>query len=183
MEPLVLGFSGPTASGKSSLSKAIAATLGWRRISFGDYVRNVALGLGQPLTREVLQSIGASLIDTGSHEFCVNILEWSGWKAGNPLIVDGIRHRTVANELLILVKPTPFALVYVGIDDATRSARLVTRGETDDRSLQLIDADSTEIEVASYLSMRADIIVDGSRELSELTDEIIDWATRIRNGN
>jgi len=120
MEPLVLGFSGPTASGKSSLSKAIAATLGWRRISFGDYV---------------------------------------------------------------LVKPTPFALVYVGIDDATRSARLVTRGETDDRSLQLIDADSTEIEVASYLSMRADIIVDGSRELSELTDEIIDWATRIRNGN
>jgi dephospho-CoA kinase len=183
MESIVLGFSGPTASGKSSISKAIAETLGWTRVSFGDYVRNVALEHGLPVTREVLQGIGASLVDAGSHQFCERVLEWSGWKAGSPLIVDGIRHRAVATDLQNLVSPTRFVLVYVDLDEATRTTRLVARGDTDDQSLKLADADSTEIEVASRLITRADLIVDGSLDLQELAEEIIDWAKQICNGN
>ena len=41
-QPLVLAFAGRIASGKSTFSMGLAQVLGWPRVSFGDYVRQVA---------------------------------------------------------------------------------------------------------------------------------------------
>jgi dephospho-CoA kinase len=54
MNPAVVGFSGRIASGKSAISKALAADIGCRRVSFGDYVRKVAAERGLAPTREAL---------------------------------------------------------------------------------------------------------------------------------
>ena len=46
LEPLVIGFAGRIGSGKSTLSSEVAERLGWRRASFGDYLRTVAKSSG-----------------------------------------------------------------------------------------------------------------------------------------
>jgi dephospho-CoA kinase len=55
VKPVVLTFAGRIASGKSTLSRQIAVTLGWPWASFGDYVRAEATRRGfDPTSRTAL---------------------------------------------------------------------------------------------------------------------------------
>ena len=85
MKPIVLAFAGAIRSGKSELSSGVAGTLGWARVSFGDYVREVAQQRGLDSTREALQAIGVSLIAEGWEQFCRSVLSQAHWQAGQPM--------------------------------------------------------------------------------------------------
>jgi dephospho-CoA kinase len=74
MKPIVVGFAGSIASGKSTLSIEVASSLEWQRVSFGDYVRTVAQSQGLGDSREMLQAVGASLINQGMEQFCKAVL-------------------------------------------------------------------------------------------------------------
>ena len=56
---LIVAFAGRIGAGKSSVSAAFAADLGWKFASFGAFVRKSASERGMDLSRESLQAIGA----------------------------------------------------------------------------------------------------------------------------
>lgn len=180
MKPIVLGFSGKIASGKSTLSTEVASSLGWQRASFGDYVRTVAQHQRLGESREVLQVVGASLINQGMEQFCQSVLAQANWQPGQPLIVDGIRHAEIVPILRHLVAPLELCLIFVVVNESTRLARLIERGSTN-REQQQLEAHSTETQVQTVLPRMADLIVDGTRKVEELVLEIVTWVQQLES--
>ena len=78
---LVICFSGRIGSGKSSVTKALANALHWRRASFGDYVRaRVAEQGGDPASREDLQNLGQALVEANPEAFAVAVIHAAGYE-------------------------------------------------------------------------------------------------------
>jgi len=165
--PLVLGFAGSIASGKSALSTAIAERLGIPRVSFGDFVKNEAVSRGLQLSRGNLQAIGEELVGHDVAGFCSAVLKSAGYVSGHSIVVDGIRHAQVLEALRQLCSPSRLKLVLVQTADNERLKRVGQRG---DSIAALGDADrhSTEVQVAGALAQLADLIVDGSTPIEDL---------------
>jgi dephospho-CoA kinase len=175
MKPIILGFAGSIASGKSTLSNEVASSLGWQRVSFGDYVRTVAQRQELGESREVLQAVGASLVKQGMEQFCRAVLAQVDWEPGQPLVIDGIRHAEIVSTLRRLVAPFELLLVFVAVNESTRKARLVERGLTDYKLRQQFEAHSTEAQVQTVLREMADYTADSTKKIEELVKEIVTW--------
>lgn len=174
LKSLVLALAGSIGSGKSTLAQGVSRTLSWPYVSFGDYVRAVAQRQGLPLSREVLQSVGAALIKEGWEQFCQAVLAQANWKPGQSLVVDGIRHVEAIDTLGCLVAPSKLLLVLITLDQSTREARLRGRGITHE-SLQILDAHPSEAQVQALLPQRADMILDGAKPVETLLQDIVTW--------
>lgn len=174
MKAIVLGFSGKTSSGKTTLSAAVAEELGWPRVSFGDHVRRIAAGKTINVSRRNLQEIGASLIEADPVQFCEAVLAQSVWKPGQSLIIDGIRHQEIIGILRELVQPSTFRMVFIDIDNNTRKGRLKDEGISKMEMLK-IDSHSTEHQVNTGLKESADFIVDGRKTIEMLLRDVINW--------
>jgi len=175
LEPLVLGFAGKIGSGKSTVSAEVARTLGWSRASFGDYLRTVAKSNGFGESREVLQELGASLVEKGVEEFCRAVLAHYQWNAGEPLVVDGIRHAEVVEALRRLVAPLELRVVFLDVDDNTRRARLRGIDEDIPKKLELVEAHSTEEQANERLPALADLRLPGDKPVQQLVSTVVNW--------
>lgn len=175
LEPLVVGFAGRIGSGKSTISSEVAKTLGWPRASFGDYIRKIASNAGLEESREVLQEIGESLFERGVDDFCRAVLAQSGWNAGEPLIIDGIRHKEVVASLRKLVAPLEMRVVYLDVEDEKRLDNLKKREETMPEKLELVEAHATEAQVKNVLPELADLRLAGDRPIEELVTTVVTW--------
>jgi cytidylate kinase len=165
-----VAIAGLMASGKSAISRAVAAELGWPRVSFGDEIRAVARERGRGGGLPELQAIGAELVAQDPNALCRRVLNSSGWERGMPLIVDGVRHVTVLEMLRGIVAPQPMYLVLVETPVETRRARLRDRGVVD---LDVVMAHSTERDAAIRLPALADLVVSGDRDAHETADLIV----------
>lgn len=175
MDACMLGVAGPIASGKSALSKALARTFGWSRVGFGDYVRAQARARGLEETRGALQALGETLpLEQGWQTFCRGTLRTAAWTAGTPVLVDGIRHLEAFDALRSLAAPLPFRLLFVNTDDAVRMERLRARGAAVE-DMRRTEEHSTEVQVRRVLLAMAGLVVDGSRPLPELIEEVCGW--------
>ena len=74
MDHVALGFSGKIGSGKTTISEYVANLLSWPKVSFGDYVREIARQQKTDLSRSALQTIGASLVEQDCEGFCRSVL-------------------------------------------------------------------------------------------------------------
>ncbi len=149
----------------------------WPFVSFGEYVKNVARKRGLNYkSREVLQSIGESLIKENLNAFCIATLEQGNWVPGKPLIIEGIRHKKVVKILRELVLPSPFYLIYIDIGKEAQMERV--KEKEHDLLLKkeaLMTNHSTEIEVISILRELADFIVDGNLSKDNVIKAIVSW--------
>jgi ribosome-binding protein aMBF1 (putative translation factor)/cytidylate kinase len=175
LEPLVVGFAGRIGSGKSTISIEVARALGWPRASFGDYVRTVARSAGLGESREALQEIGASMIERGVDDFCRAVLAQSGWNAGEPLVIDGIRHAEVIESLRKLVAPLEMRVVYLDVKDEKRLNNLRKREDAVAEELELVEGHTTEEQVKNVLPELADLRLPGDRPLEELVATVVTW--------
>ena len=125
---LIVAFAGRIGAGKSSVSAAFAEDLGWKFASFGGFVRKTATSRGMEHSRESLQAIGAELEAKDAAMFCRAVLDDAGWNAGEPVVVEGIRHVRILEALKSLVAPQPVFLVYLEAPEELRRARLQERG-------------------------------------------------------
>jgi transcriptional regulator with XRE-family HTH domain/Zn-dependent peptidase ImmA (M78 family)/cytidylate kinase len=174
LEPVVLAFSGKIASGKSTLSAEVARALDWKRASFGDYVRGVAKSQGLEPSREVLQDLGESLAKT-PEEFCKAMLAHFGWQSGEPVVIDGVRHREVMEALRRVVAPLEVRLVFVDAADEQRLKRFVREGDVNPGRMPQIEKHSTEKQVSTVLPDIADLRVSAGEDLDEVVREIVNW--------
>ena len=174
MDNVVIAFAGPIGSGKSTVSVAIAEALGLSRASFGEHVRSVAKQRGLTQDRETLQLIGSELIENGWGSFCKAVLSQAGWKKGDGIVVDGIRHIEAIEALLRMTVPSKFVLVFISIAEKERQIRLVRKGIKDKENQLKIESHSTEVQVKS-LEGKADLILDGTRPSLELVNQIMEY--------
>ena len=174
MDTIVIALAGPIGSGKSTLSFSIAAALGLHRASFGDYVRSVARQKGSTEDRETLQFLGFELMKKGWRPFCEAVLSQAGWKKGEGVVVDGIRHSGVIEVLRQITAPSKFILIFVSIGERERQIRLVQKGIRDEEDRVKIESHPTEVQVKSLESM-ADHILDGTKLPRELVNQVIEY--------
>jgi dephospho-CoA kinase len=165
LKPAVICFSSRMGAGKSTLANSLAGSLGWGHTSFGDYVREIARQRGSEQSREVLQQIGEELISTDVQAFSQAVISEVDWQKG--CVVDGIRHIQVLQAIKVIVRPLPTFLVFVEVDESVRRKRLRERGMTDEQ-IDAADQHSTEAQIGGALKQQADIVLDGSRDISEL---------------
>jgi dephospho-CoA kinase len=175
IQPAVIAFSGSIASGKSTIAAAVAEALQLPCVSFGNYVRFVARSQGLVESREVLQEIGADLVEKDVVEFSHAVLAQADWQPGQSIVIEGIRHVTVLDNLRQIVAPTKLHLVFVDVDKATRSTRLFDREAINLESQQHLELHSTEQQVKSHLAVMSDLIVDSTHSLKVSVRQITHW--------
>ncbi len=169
---IVLCFSGGIASGKTSLASAAADRICMPSASFGRFVRSTAQARGVSPERASLQTLGESLIaEWGWDGFCRGVLEAGGWTSGRGIVVDGIRHELALTTVRSLVAPVVTKLVFVEVPVDVRERRSLNRLD-DTTDLATAEKHSTEHDVAHVLRRIADLIVDGTHDVSALIDEL-----------
>lgn len=173
LEPVVLAFTGRIGSGKTTLSRQVAEALGWKRASFGDYLRDFAKGHGLETSRDVLQELGESLIHKGVDDFCRSVLTHFEWRSGEPLVIDGVRHAVVVEALRRLVAPLELRLVFVEVAEKDRLKRLQRLEKEVVSRLPDFEQHSTEREVATTLRDIAEWRINGNRRPDEVVRDIL----------
>lgn len=174
MVGLVLAFSGAIGSGKSSVTKALAANLGYPRVSFGEHVREVVAKEGlDPTDRAILQDVGQRLVLTKLQDFVRDVLARADWCANGHLIIDGLRHVEVLMELKRQVDPRPFRLVHIRVDEDARQERLTARKGLDPRLAQQYDKHVTEAQIREIIPQYADRIVDGNQPFDRVVEQVV----------
>ena len=179
LEPQIIAFAGKRGSGKTTVSEGVAKVLNWPRASFGEYLRAAAKRQGISDATENLQELGAALAKEPDR-FCDAVLTFSEWEAGEPLVVEGIRHQEVLESLRRKVAPLEVRLVYLDIDESERIRRLNEREPSSTDRMKAVESHSTESQVKDVLSESADFHVSTKEPSNLVIDKIVDW---IQSGN
>jgi len=174
MNRLVACFAGGIGSGKSVVSKRVAAALGWPRVSFGDYVRGVARQRGLDQTRETLQEVGAELVAGNVEDFCRRVLGQAEWSSEESLVVDGVRHVEVMDAIRSMAAPSVSVLVFVDVGRAERKRRVLERA-IGDISFENAERHSTEIQVGGRLREAADMVIDGRQPVDIVVRDVVEF--------
>ena len=169
----VVGLAGQMGAGKSSVARALGASLGWTVGSFGDYVREVAAASGLELNRDNLQQVGAELIESlSAEEFIARVVSKSGWDRASGLVIEGIRHPHIAEALPRFFRPRPYALVYLSAPRELRELRLRERDGASELDIGRAERHSTEREIATHVEGLADVVVRATSDASAAASEI-----------
>ncbi|MFD0084203.1 AAA family ATPase [Priestia megaterium] len=167
MEPVIIAIGGRIGSGKTTLSLSLSSELGFKYVSFGDYVRRIALKRGMnPNSREELQVIGESLIKNDKKDFCNSVLKSVGWTSGESLVIEGIRHKEILKEIRKLTFPTSVLFVFLQITEDVRKKRIQYRSRESLDEIRILEQHSTEKQVNHDLSLCADLILQNGDKMS-----------------
>jgi dephospho-CoA kinase len=134
-----LAVSGQTASGKSTLVRAIKLAPASAVVSFGRYVQHVAEEIGLPQDRRSLQDLGQSLIDRdGAAVFLNKVLESSGYDAAHTrlCIFDGVRHVSIWTAITEAFSYSALVSVVCSVNE--RQRRLIERDSLSSEQARLI---------------------------------------------
>lgn len=172
MKPLAIGLAAPWGSGKTALCRELATYLGWPRVSFGDYVRSVAQARGLPVSRKVLQDLGASLIAGGWENFVHAVLRQATRAEHEGLVIDGIRHHMAITTLRTAVAPLRLCVAYLDLSEGARTERLQEKGVAGPDQVARVDSHSTEAEVRE-LRRVADVTVICEGPIREVRDSVL----------
>lgn len=171
MQSKLIVFAGRTGCGKTSISKPFADSNGLRWTSFGNAVRAEAAKLGMPQDdKRVLQELGQKLVEDEPERLCHAVFEVLKTSSGVVGVLDGLRHKSILDLLMVRTGPDGLKLIFVDVDPATRYERLrANRGWTVEQC-KIYDNDPTEWELDSQLRPLAHLVVnnEGSVENSLL---------------
>lgn len=170
--PVAFVLAGGLAAGKSTLASELerrgaAAVV----VAFGRYVREEAAARGLPADRAGLQELGRELVSDPSG-FVAAFLRWAGADVeGRPVIIEGLRHREVGQELRMRMSRHRVVIVYLEVPTEVRRARYVHRGGSAG-DFDRFDANAVEAERHDVRAM-ADLVLSGEDPLAELASRVI----------
>ncbi|WP_368563149.1 hypothetical protein [Pseudoxanthomonas sp. UTMC 1351] len=169
---IVVCFSGRIGSGKTSVSRAVANKINGVWTGFGDLMRSEAIArLLDPDSREVLQDLGAQLIqEHGNTWLCEQVIARAKWDGAKPLIIDGVRHVSILDELRGLLGSHQVLLVHLDLRDGVERSR-----DLDQISRSSAEQHSTEQDVIKSLPQRASLIVSADLPLEQVVDQIVEY--------
>ena len=166
MSKPVICFSGRIGSGKTTVSHCVARSPGWKWASFGQFVHTNNKRIGGSHRRSDLQDSGQLAVNRNSFGFCNQMLTHFSVGKDDNVIIDGIRHLNVLNDLKKIFSSRKVILLYLGISNSIREARLTQRGD-DRREIAEAEQHCMEQEVIEDLPRVADRIVNVDGELTD----------------
>jgi dephospho-CoA kinase len=172
-------IAGPVRAGKSTFAGNIVKRFGGMRVSFGDAVRRRTRALGLPDDRNGWQQVGEEWVTQDPEGLCDAVMTPSAGEA--LVVVDGVRHRRIYNLLRARAQDQRVLLVFVDADEQTRRSRLALDG-IDDGAIEHILTHSTEQELP-WLRDSADIVIDGTRDASQVLSDLEAWITSYETDN
>jgi hypothetical protein len=98
-----------------------------------------------------------------------------GWQSGEPVVIDGVRHREVVEALRRVVAPLELRLIFLDVAEEQRRERLVREGEIDPDKMPQIEKHSTEKQVTTVLPDMADLKVSTRGDFRDVVREIVSW--------
>ncbi|HVW98671.1 MAG TPA: hypothetical protein VHA56_22075 [Mucilaginibacter sp.] len=111
----VIGIVGRISSGKSTLAKRICNHYQAKTLSFGKYLFDYSQAQGLPTEREDLQALGEQFIANDPSLFFQNVLN-SQTNLPQIIVIEGIRHKAIFNEIKTRFTNAVFAFIDVPID-------------------------------------------------------------------
>lgn len=169
---LLLCFSGQIGSGKSSVSRAVAARLGWPQAGFGDFLRaEILREAGDYHSREALQNLGQRLVKADAEGFCRSVLAAGGFSPGVDFVVDGVRHVEIFRTLARIAEPSTARLLFLSADEAHRLERIADRGDENDFARAVTHP--VEAELRDQLPSIAHAVVDASRPFDDVVADCL----------
>ena len=169
---LLVCLSGQIGAGKSSVRHALASELEWRHASFGDYLRSkIEQAGGDPTSREALQDLGKTEIESDSVGFCERVLASGGFRKGENFLIDGVRHIDVLRILRELSQPSATKLLFLGTTDDVRRSRVASRADHADFSRA--EEHAVESEVRDGVRGIADVVIDANPAIEVVAAECL----------
>jgi Fic family protein len=170
----IIAFSGALRAGTGALSTVVSELLGWQRVRFSDFIRRVAEGRGEdPNDREVLQRLGQELVREHLEHFVDSVLAMAGWQPGENLVLDGLRHAEVHEQLCKRMdQTTDLHVVHIEMDDETREDRAKQADGLQNIDFERYDRDITEAQMEGVPEY-AELTLDGTRPRGELAEHIL----------
>ncbi len=169
---LLVCFSGQIGSGKSSVTQAVADALGWARTGFGDYLRAELERTGRdPTSREALQDLGQSLVESDAIAFCGAVLNRGGFNPGDGFVIDGVRHVAIYDILAELAPPSTPKLLFLPAGQQSRATRVNARADRAD--FARAEAHRVEAELRDELPARADAVIDADYPFAEVVSDCL----------
>src|ERR1700759_4790137 len=169
-----LAVCGQIGSGKSSVIKDLSRSHRWDTVSFGRYVRSIALARQETPSREIYQQLGLQLFtERGAKQFLQDVIECNQ-PTSNTHLFDGIRHVSIIEELKIRYKNT--FVIYLDVSDLERYKRFSARASKDDLTVsyeQFLEISQHPIEQGiPEIATVADAVIDGSSPLQTLISQV-----------
>lgn len=170
---------GRIGSGKSTAVDYIAAEFGFKAVSFGSYVRQLAARRGKPGTRHQLQDLGDYLVRfRGSSGLIQDVLEHYRVHPDESVVFDGVRHPEVLVDIRTAAEAT--IAVYLEANQVERFRRHQIRHCCGWTWLEFLAADQHQVESGNSLLMKeCELVLDGSRPTADvqsmLRDQLSKW--------
>ena len=171
MKSGVFAVAGQIGSGKSSVAEFLGALTGAAVTSFSRVLVDLAISNKLTPSRDVLQQLGAETAEKAPEMLCHKVLEQANW-TGNDLVIDGLRHRTIAEKLRTFVAPKRLWIVYVEANVGLRRARVMA--ETGIDALPRWDAQPSELFLPE-LRRCADVVLTNEDSLDQLRFRVSYW--------
>ena len=153
----IIGLSGQSGSGKTSLARALATTIQGDIVSFGSYVRAEAQRCGKEESRSTLQDLGQALIqEYGADVFVQRVLDHGKSREGACILLDGVRHVAIWQAIQRMTPKN--VLIFISLDEAQRMERLRARDHLDTPTLEQIMHHSIEKD-SPLLQAMADLVL------------------------
>jgi dephospho-CoA kinase len=179
MAKIIIGLTGPIASGKGTVKNYIVEKYQASDCRFSTILRDILNRVDMPICRENLQKISTALRQTFGEDLLAKaITKDAQGLSTDVVVIDGIRRMT---DIGHLIKLDHFVLVSIDAEPKTRHERLVLRNENEDDKTKTFEAfladhkietEMTIPEVMTYAKER----IDNNGSLDDLKrqiDEII----------
>jgi adenylate kinase family enzyme len=175
----IVAVAGRTRAGKTTLTQALAETLGWPQTSFSSYVRATATARRLPEDRRTLQDLGAEMIEgMGARRFVEGALAHARFTLVDaPFLIEGVRHVSTLEALKEVAAPVPARLIYLKVSDEERDRRLAAEGIAPAEGREW-ETHSTEHDVLHLLESRADLVIDADRPRDYVAKTALEWLGR-----
>jgi len=156
--PAIIVLASRIGGGKSTLAHALSKLSGFPIFSFGQYVKEIAVTRNIALSREALQNLGEQLVTDDPESFTRSALCGVNFSVG--LIIDGLRHQSVIEQIRRLARQVSVVLVFVQTDRQVRIDRLQARGMSV-YEIERADNHIMERFLEETLIPVANVVVDG----------------------
>ena len=176
-KPAAIVLASRIGAGKSTLAQALKSSSGYQVFTFGQYVAQIARVRNIVVNRAALQDLGQHLVSSDPASFTKGALTGVDLSAG--VIIDGLRHQSVLEQIRLLANPVPVIVVFIRTERKVRIDRLMARG-MNFAEIETADDHIMERSLEETLLPSADIVVDGSVSADLNAQLILDRAKALQ---
>lgn len=164
---------GQIGSGKSTVAAFVSSNCSLQLVSFGEFIRYIALESGLPATRKSLQELGDKTFrELGAQDFLQKALHLAGVGQSDSVVLDGVRHLEIMREIRSTAQES--LAIYLNVCQEKRFWRHRSRlgCRMSFREFQAADNHAVETEVGT-LAEHCDLVIDASQPLVDVKRNLL----------